>query len=211
MINIVILSILFLSSCSSFFDWDKVEIQGIKSKKTQESQKIEAIFDSRDKFIGRYKFAGANIERASSDLVAIKSCPKDSLFIEKNDFQGLALTFRDSNSQYFYDNIFFINSRPPLNWIAEEDLETIYSASSIRQSRKRIQYKGSSKVYLEYLSTIEKVDDLLFYSSKVTIYRPNKIFRDELIPDYLGELHCAYSFDSLTDGQKKAQVRDMGY
>jgi hypothetical protein len=210
-IKIVILSILLPSSCSSLPDWDKVVIQGIKSEKTEESKKAKVKIDSRDKFIGRYQFAGANIERASSSLVPIRSCPTDSLFIKKNDFEGVSLIFRDKNSQYFYDNIYFIDSRPPLNWIAEEDLETTYTGNSIRQSRKRIQYKGKTKVYIEYLSTIEKVDDLLFYSSKVTIYRPNKFFTDELIPEYLGELHCAYGFDSLTDDQKKAQVRDMGY
>ncbi|MFT6069564.1 MAG: hypothetical protein ACJAT2_001012 [Bacteriovoracaceae bacterium] len=211
MIKILILSILFLSSCSSFFDWDKVVIQGIKKEKTANSKKTPKAFDLRSKFIGRYKFAGANIERATSSLVPMKACPKDSLFIEKNDFEGLSLAFRDKSSEYFYDNIYFINSRPPLNWIAEEDLETLYSGNSIKQSRKRIQYRGKDKVYLEYLTTIERVDDLLFYSSKVTVFKPSRVFSNELIPDYLGELHCAYGFDSLTDEQKKAQVRDMGY
>lgn len=165
----------------------------------------------RDRFIGRYQFAGANIERASSDLVAIKSCPKDSLFIEKNEFSGFSLTFRDKSSEYFYDSIFFVNTRPPLNWIAEEDLETEGTGQFIKQSRKRIKYIGKTKVYLEYLTTIEKVDDLLFYTSKTTVFKPSKLFPDEFIPDYLGELHCAYGFDSLTIEQKKAQVRDMGY
>ncbi len=211
MIKILILSILFLSSCSSLFDWDKVVIQGIKSEKTAESKKPKKVIDPRSKFIGRYKFVGANIERATSSHVPIKSCPKDSLFVDKNDFEGLSLTFRELSSEYFYDNIYFIGSRPPLNWIAEEDLESNYSGNAIKQSRKRIQYKGKTKVYIEYLTTVERVDDLLFYSSKVTVYKPSKIFSDELIPDYLGELHCAYGFDSLTDEQKKAQVRDMGY
>jgi hypothetical protein len=210
-IKIVILSIFLLSSCSSFFDWDKVVIQGIKSEKTKNSIKPKKKIDPRDKFIGRYQFAGANIERTTSDLVAIRSCPKDSLFIEKNEFSGLSLTFRDKSSQYYYDTLFFINTRPPLNWVAEEDLETSLSGNIIKQSRKRTQYKGKTKVYIEYLSTLERVDDLLFYSSKTTIYKQNRIFPDEFIPNYLGELHCAYGFDSLTEGQKKAQVRDMGY
>lgn len=211
MIKLIILSIVFLTSCSSLPDWDKLVIQGVKSEKVKKSKKEKLKLDIRDRFIGRYKFAGANIERASSDLVPIKSCPKDSLFIEKNDFKGISLTFREKNSQYFYDNIYFIDSTPPLNWIAEEDLKTTYSTSTITQSRKRIQFKGKTKVYLEYLTSIEKVDDLLFYSSKATIYKPSRVFVDELIPEYLGELHCAYGFDSLSEDQKKAQVRDMGY
>ena len=209
MYKLILTSLIFLSSCSY---WNDLEVQGLKNKSVkQKTKKTTKLNDFRDQFIGRYKFAGANIERSTGELVPIKTCPKDSLFIQKNEFKGFSLTFREKG-QYFYDNLFFIDTTPPLNWIAEEeDLRTTKSGNRIIQSRKRIRYEGKTKVYLEYLSTIEKVDDLLFYTSKVTSYMPNQIFRDELIPDYLGELHCAYSFDSLTSEQKKAQVRDMGY
>ncbi len=209
MLKLALASLLFLSSCSNFF-WNEIVIQGVKEDSTKKPKAIKLPPDPRLRFVGRYRFAGANIERASSELVPIKTCPRDSLFIQRNDFEGLSLTFREKG-QYFYDNIFFIDGKPPLNWIAEEDLEATRLENLIRQSRKRIRMEGSRKVYLEYLSTIERVDDLLFYTSKITIYRPHKLFGDELVPEYIGDLHCAYGFDSLTSEQKKAQVRDMGY
>ncbi|MBK26524.1 MAG: hypothetical protein CME70_21170 [Halobacteriovorax sp.] len=209
MLKLVLTSLLFLFSCSNF-SWNEVVIQGVKKDLTKQPKIKKQPPDPRLRFVGRYRFVGANIERGTGDLVLIKSCPRDSLFVQTNEFEGLALTFREKG-QYFYDNIFFIDGQPPLNWIAEEDLRATRSENRITQSRKTIRMEGSRKVYLEYLTTLERVDDLLFYSSKVTIYRPHKLFGDELVPEYIGDLHCAYGFDSLTEEQKKAQVRDMGY
>lgn len=209
MLKVVIASLIFLSSCSGF-QWNEVVIQGVKKDISKKPKKKAPPQDPRLRFIGRYKFAGANIERGSGDIVQIKTCPKDSLFIELNEFDGLNLTFREKG-HYLQDNIFFINGQPPLNWIAEEDIKATLAGSRVTQSRKRIRYEGQRKIYVEYLTTFERVDDLLFYTSKVTLYRPHKLFGDELVPDFLGNLHCAYGFDSLTDEQKKAQVRDMGY
>ena len=209
MLKLIITSLLLLSSCSKF-EWNEVVIQGVKKDLTKIPKTKPTAPDPRLRFVGRYQFTGANVERGSGDLVQIKSCPRDSLFIERNEFGGLALTFREKG-QYFYDNIFFINGTPPLNWIAEEDQKATLLENRITQSRKRIRYEGKHKVYIEYLTTMERVDDLLFYSLKTTVYRPHSLFGDELVPEYLGSLHCAYGFDSLTKEQKKARVRDMGY
>lgn len=204
-----VLSLLFLTACSDF-NLKELEIQGVKKDTSKVPDIPVAPPDPRLRLIGRYKFVGANIERATGELVKIRSCPKDSLFIDLNDFEGLALTFREKG-QYFYEGMFFINKKPPTNWIAEEDLRATMVDNRIDQYRKRIRYERGEKVYIEYNTSLERVDDLLFYNSKVTLYRPHRYFKNELVPKQVGQLQCAYGFDSLTDTQKKAHARDMGY
>ena len=208
MYKYLITSLIFISSCSSF-NWSELVVQGVKEDQSAPPV-VKVKIDQRDRFLGRYRFVGANIERGGGDLVQLKECPKDSVFIEKNEFAGVGLSFRDKG-QYFYDNIYFIDSPPPFGWMSTEDIKTKLTGNRLVQKRNRVRYEGKEKVYLEYLTTIDRTEDLLFYNSRVTIYRVNKLFIDELVPDLQGEVHCAYSFDSLSEEQKKTHVRSMGH